>query len=98
MKRSYPNSPLELATAWIDADVSTNPADITSRFLLRSMAVATDEARHSGVTPATSSKKAFPGVYVCGPIAGMASGFSGDSCAISSAFRIARCKLASSKQ
>jgi hypothetical protein len=58
VNRSYPNSPFEFATVWIAADVSTNPADTTCCCLLKSIAVATDEARHSGEAPATSSKNA----------------------------------------
>ena len=47
-------------------DVSTKPADTTSFFLLRAIAVSTEAARHSGDAEAASSKKAFTGAYVCG--------------------------------
>ena len=45
---------------------------------------------------ATSSNHAALGAKVCGPSTGIASGFSGESLAISSALRTARCRLASS--
>jgi hypothetical protein len=48
------------------------------------------------VAAATSSNQARVGAYVCGPSTGIASGFSGDSLAISSALRTARSRLASS--
>src|SRR5688572_24772228 len=80
----------------MDACVSTKPADTTSCFLLMSIAVWTDAARQSGLAAATSSNHAELGAKVCGPITGMASGFSGESFAISSAARSARVKLASS--
>ena len=41
--------------------VSTNPADTTSFFLLKAIAVSTDWARHSGVAVAASSKYALTG-------------------------------------
>ena len=62
------------------------------------MAVSTDEARHSGVADAASSKYAVVGAYVWGPRNGIASGFSGETFAISSALRSAAFRLASSKR
>ena len=64
--------------------------------MLSAIAVSTDDARHSGDAVAASSKYAFTGEYVCGPRNGIASGFSGDALAISSALLSARCRLASS--
>ena len=80
------------------ACVSTKPAETTSFFFASAMAVSTDDARHSGVADATSSKYAVAGVYVCGPSSGIASGFSGETFAISSALRRAVCRLASSNR
>src|SRR6476661_3800583 len=60
------------------------------------MAVCTDDARHSGDAPAASSKNADTGAYFCGARDAIASGFSGESRAISSAFLMARWSAASS--
>jgi hypothetical protein len=78
------------------ACVSTKPAETTFCFLLMAIAVSTVPARQSGLAFATSSNHALLGAKVCEPSTGIASGFSGDSFAISSAARSARVKLASS--
>jgi hypothetical protein len=68
---------------------------VTFFSLLMSSAARTAPARHSGVADAASSKYVVTEAYVCGPSSGIASGLSGDSFAISSALRVARCRLAS---